>query len=69
MYNPRRFTNLKVRHALLDLGLTQYDASELFGLHSTSFNRKLRKELPEAEQDEIIEQIKVHLQERTEQHA
>ena len=49
--------NSKVRIKIIEAGLKQYEVAELMGMNETAFSRKLRNELPEAEQKEIIRKI------------
>ena len=42
---------------LFEYGLTQYDLSKILNISEISVYRKLREELSETEQDEIIKKI------------
>lgn len=50
--------NLNIRQLLMQLGMRQYELAELLGITETALSRKLRKELPEEEQQRIIAIIK-----------
>lgn len=49
--------NEKVRKAIREAGLKQWQAAHLLKIHESEFSRKLRYELPEAEQNKIIEVV------------
>ena len=49
--------NKRIRLKLAEYELTQYDLSKLLGVSEMTVYRKLREELPEAEQDRIISLI------------
>ena len=53
--------NMKVKVAILNSGLKQWQVAELIGIRDDAFSRKLRYELPEAEQNRIIEAIRQYL--------
>ena len=53
--------NLKVKEAILESGLKQWKVAELIGIRDDAFSRKLRYELPEEEQNKIIEAIRQYL--------
>ena len=50
-------SNLKVRVAILSVGLPQYEIARLLGYNAEYFNRKLRYELPEIVQEDLITKI------------
>ena len=50
-------TNQKVRNAIREKGLMQYEVAKLFGVREEVFSRRLRYELSEEEQNELIEKI------------
>lgn len=50
--------NQKIRTALADYGLKHWELADLLGIHPVTLSVKLRHELPEKEQEEIIEKIK-----------
>lgn len=52
-----RKANMKIRIAMMEHGLTQYDLAKLLGLSEMTMYRRLRDELPEKEQDAIITKI------------
>ena len=47
-------TNVRVRIAMIEHNVKQYQLAGMMGIHEQSLSRKLRPELPESEQDEII---------------
>ncbi len=51
-------TNIKIRHAMMDLNVKQYELAKMLGISVNTLVRKMREELPEAEQDEIIALMK-----------
>lgn len=53
-------TNIMIRRALLDADMRMYEAAKLLNMRKDSFSRKLRKELPEEEQQKIIALINGH---------
>ena len=55
--NLRNKTNQKVRNAIREKGLMQYEVAKLFGVREEVFSRQLRYELPEEKQNELIEKI------------
>lgn len=46
--------NMKIRKALMDAGMKNYQLAELMGISEFTLSRRLRNELPEAEQERII---------------
>lgn len=50
--------NISVRQALLTAGIKNYELAEMLGISEWTLSRKLRKELPRAEQERIIELIR-----------
>ena len=50
-------TNQKVRNAIREKGLKQYEVAKLFGVSEEVFSKRLRYELPEDVQEELIEKI------------
>lgn len=50
-------TNLKVRLAAREAGVHQWEIAEALGIGEGSFCRRMRHELPEAEQARILETI------------
>ena len=50
--------NKKLRLLMMEYELTQYDLSKLMGVSEMTVYRKLRDELPEEEQTQIMELIK-----------
>ncbi len=49
--------NQKVKNAIREKGLPQYEIARLLGFNEYSFCRYLRYELPEEKQNELIEKI------------
>lgn len=52
-----RYKNAKIRIALIEADMAEYELAELLGIADTSLSRKLRRELPEKEQQDIIAKI------------
>lgn len=52
--------NHLIRVALAEADLRQYQLAEMLGVSETTMVRRLRKELPEEEQMEIVELIRRH---------
>jgi predicted XRE-type DNA-binding protein len=50
-------TNIRIRVAMLESGLRQWEVAEALGMAEESLCRKMRKELPEAEQEKILGSI------------
>ena len=50
--------NKKIRIAMLDAEIKQWQLANLMGIHEGSLSRKMRRELPEEEQDRIVKLIK-----------
>ena len=46
--------NVKIREAAKQTGVYLWELAERFGCNDGNFSRKLRRELPAAEQDKII---------------
>jgi len=51
-------TNKNIRMTMLENDLKQWQLAKLLGLSESKLSRKLREELPEDEQQHIIELIK-----------
>lgn len=51
-------TNLKIRKALGESMMKQWELADLLGISENTLTRRLRKELPEEEQQRIISIIK-----------
>lgn len=51
-------TNRRIRKAMFDADLKQYDLAELLGCSESKVSAMLRKELPEAETRRIVAAIK-----------
>lgn len=51
-------TNVNVRIEMTRYGLKQWQVAALLGMSESVFCRRLKKELPEDEQQAIIEKIK-----------
>lgn len=56
-------TNQRVREALREAGLFQWELAILMGVSEATIVRYLREELPEEEQDKIIDLIRNHTKE------
>ena len=50
--------NISIRQALLAAGIKNYELAEMLGVSEWTLSRKLRKELPVAEQERIIAMIR-----------
>ena len=50
--------NFEIRKMLLATGIKNYELAEMLGISEWTLSRKLRKELPQAEQERIIELIR-----------
>lgn len=50
--------NKKIRIAMIDADIRQWELAKLLNISESSLTRKLREELPEKEQDEIVALIK-----------
>lgn len=53
----RNKNNFKVRNAIREKGLKQYEVAKLFGVCEEVFSKRLRYELPEDVQEKLIEKI------------
>ena len=51
-------TNERIRKVMKDKNLKQWQVAEMIGVSETTMVRKMRNELPKAEQDRIIRMIK-----------
>ena len=49
--------NMKIRQALMEAGMKNYELAELMGISEFTLSRRLRNELPDKEQDRIIKLI------------
>lgn len=49
--------NKTIKMKLAEYEMTQYDLAKLLGVSETTIYRRLREELPEEEQDRIVEMI------------
>lgn len=58
-------TNMKVRFAMLEHGIKQWQVAKLLNISESVFSRRLRKELSEEEQEKIITLI----EERSKEYA
>lgn len=50
--------NQRIREALKEAGLYQWELAKIMGIGETTISRYLRVEMPEEEQDKIIELIR-----------
>lgn len=51
-------TNMKIRLALMETGVRQYELGKLLGVSESTIWRKMRFEMPEEEQEKIVRLIK-----------
>lgn len=58
--------NKKIRAALAAYGMKHWELAELLGIHPVTLSIKLRHELPEEEQEEIVNKIKASGREKIE---
>ncbi len=49
--------NVKIRIAMLETGMKQWELARILGMSESVLSRRLRDELPEDEQDKIVELI------------
>lgn len=56
--------NKKIRAALAAAGMKYWELADLLGIHPATLSAKLRHELPEKEQQEIIAKIEAADRER-----
>lgn len=52
--------NLKIKMAMTEADLRQWELARLMGIHEGTLCRMLREELPGAEQEQIVELIHQH---------
>ena len=52
--------NIRIRSALMNSGMKYCVLAELLGISDSSLSRKLRKELPNDEQERIVNLIREH---------
>ena len=52
--NTKHLKNERIRIAMIQKNLKQYEVAKILGIHESVLCRKLREELPDEEQDEII---------------
>ena len=50
--------NVRIKIAMTENDLKQWQLAKLMGIHEGSLSRRFREELPEEEQDRIIELIR-----------
>lgn len=50
--------NRKIRIAMFENNVKQYEVAKLLGIHESVLSRKLREELPDEEQEKIVSKIK-----------
>lgn len=50
-------TNRRIRAAIAALGFPQYEVARLLGYNPEAFNRRLRYELPDDVQEELVAKI------------
>ena len=51
-------TNMKIRLALMETGVRQYELGKLLGVSESTIWRKMRFEMPEEAQEKIVRLIK-----------
>lgn len=56
--------NQKIRTALSACGMKYWELADMLGIHPATLSAKLRHELPEEEQDEIVAKIKAAAREK-----
>ena len=59
-------TNIRIREAMLRTGLKQWQVAEIIGVTEETMSRKMRYELSDKEQDNIIILIEAYTQKRGE---
>ena len=52
--------NAKIKAAMFENDIKQWELARIMGIHEGSLSRKLRDELPTAEQDKIVDLIRQH---------
>ena len=52
--------NLKIKIAMTEHGIRQWELARLMGIHEGTLSRMLRNELPESEQEQICKLIRQH---------
>ena len=52
--------NARIKIAMTEEGLHQWEVARLLGIHEGSLSRRLRDELPAEEQDRIVDLIRQH---------
>ncbi len=57
-------TNAQIRGAVKAAGLCLWQVAERYGISDGNFSRKLRRELPQQEQEKILEIIRELAQEK-----
>lgn len=60
MKGQRNMKNKRIRVAMAEAELHQWELAQIMGLHEGSLSRRLRNELPAEEQDRIVELIRQH---------
>ena len=53
--------NTRIKVAIMESGLKQWQVADLVGIRDDAFSRKLRHELPIEEQDRIVDLIRNHV--------
>ncbi len=56
----KKMKNARIKIAMTEEGLHQWEVARLMGIHEGSLSRRLRDELPAEEQDKIIDLIRQH---------
>ena len=52
--------NQKVKAALAEAGLRQWQLARLMGIHEVTLSHRMRDELPEEEQERLVKLIRDH---------
>lgn len=58
--------NAKIRIAMIECNMKHYELARIMGIHEGSLSRKLRDELPEEEQNKIVELIRNSVERKNE---
>lgn len=54
--------NKRIKLAMMEAELHQWEVARIMGIHEGSLSRRLRDELPEEEQDKIVDMIRKYAQ-------
>lgn len=61
--------NAKIKAAMFEHDIKQWELARIMGIHEASLSRKLRDELPAAEQEKIVNLIRTHTERGGENHV